>query len=180
MGRPRPCSTGGWGDMINFNPESRTFNLLLKSSYYAFTVDPHGRVVHLGWGPRPSDAGPDDGVSGASAPDHETPWSFMTQFRPEEILTFGDVTAYHVTVKANFPSAAQPVLPSEAEHLPIRDLVLRYKRHEVVTDAQPGLAPAHGLPVKNMQPRGTLRVVLHDQAQPVRVTLCYRVSPQRD
>jgi alpha-galactosidase len=166
--------------MIAFNPDTRTFNLLLKSSYYAFQVDAHGRVVHLGWGPRPADAGPDEAVSGAGAPDHETPWSFMTQFRPEEILAFGDVTAYHVTLKASFPSAAQPVLPTEAEHLPIRDLRLRYKRHEVVTDAQPGLAPAHGLPVRNAQPRETLRVVLHDQTQPFRVTLCYRLTPELD
>lgn len=166
--------------MIVFNPDTRTFNLLLKSTFYAFQVDAHGRVVHLGWGPRPNNAGPDDVVSGAHAPDHETTVSFMTQFRPEEILAFGDVTTYHVTLKASFPSLAQPALPSEAEHLPIRDLRLRYKRHEIATDSQPGLAPAHGLPVKNTQPRETLRVVLHDQAQPFRVTLCYRLTPELD
>ena len=35
--------------MIVFNPDTRTFNLLLKSTYYAFQADAQGRVVHLGW-----------------------------------------------------------------------------------------------------------------------------------
>ncbi len=167
--------------MINFNPSTRTFNLILQNSYYAFQVDAQERVVHLGWGPRPADATPDDGLRGATVTStYETPWSFITQFRPEEILTFGDVTSYHVTLKASFPSLPGPLRPGEAEHLPIRDLRLRYKRHEIVTDAQPGLAPAHGLPVKNMQARETLRVVLHDTAQPFRVTLCYRLTPEHD
>ena len=95
--------------MIHFNPKTRTFNLLLQTSYYAFQVDQAGRVVHLGWGPRPANAAPDDLISGEVAyRTYDLPWSFITQFRPDEILTFGDVTSYQVTLKASFP--ALPVL----------------------------------------------------------------------
>ncbi len=167
--------------MIHFNPSTRTFNLILAQSYYAFQVDAQDHVVHLGWGPRPSDASPADLISGTTAyASYESPVSFLSQFRPDEILTFGDVTSYHVTLKGSFPSAPQPLETFEAEHLPIRDLRLRYKRYEIVTDAQPGLAPTHGLPTKNPQPRETLRVMLHDSAQPFRVTLCYRLTPEHD
>ena len=139
--------------MIHLNPNARTFNLLLQTSYYAFQVDPAGRVVHLGWGPRPANAAQDDLIAGEVASTTYQLWaSFITQFRPDEILTFGDVTSYGVTLKVSFPS-----LPAgEARSLPIRDLRLRYVDHEVVTDpssgsgrgAQPGLSPTHGLPVK--------------------------------
>jgi len=35
--------------MIHFNPDTRTFNLLLKSSYYAFQIGSAGCLVHLVW-----------------------------------------------------------------------------------------------------------------------------------
>ena len=95
--------------MIHFNPDTRTFNLLLQTSTYAFQVDEADRVVHLGWGPRPDRAMPGDLISGATAyRTYETPASFITQFRPDEVLTFGDVTSYQVTLKANFPSLPVP------------------------------------------------------------------------
>jgi len=167
--------------MIHFNPETLTFNLLLKTSYYAFQVDEVGRLVHLGWGPRPEDATEHDRTSGQHLHEtHVSPWSFVTQFRPDEILTFGDVTSYHVTLKANFPSLPQALQQGEALHLPIRDLRLRYAGHEIVTDAQPGLSPTHGLPVKNTNLRETLRVLLKDPVQPFTVTLCYRLTPEHD
>jgi alpha-galactosidase len=167
--------------MIHFNPATRTFNLQLRTSYYAFQVDSVDRVIHLGWGPRPAGAAQTDRISGGSiyAP-HDSPVSFITQFQPDEILTFGDVTSYQVTVKANFSSLPVPLQDGEALHLPIRDLRLRYIDHEVVTDAQPGLAPAHGLPVQNNSPRETLRVRLKDPVQAFCVTLCYRLTPEHD
>jgi alpha-galactosidase len=167
--------------MIHFNPDTRTFNLQLRSSYYAFQVDQADRVVHLGWGPRPANAAQSDVISGAATyMIYETPASFITQYRPDEVLTFGDVTSYQVTLKANFLSLPAPLQDGEARHLPIRDLRLRYVDHEVVMDAQPGLAPVHGLPVKNTSPRETLRVRLKDPAQNFFVTLCYRLTPEHD
>jgi len=175
--------------MIDFNPTTRTFNLVLATSYYAFQVDPAGRVVHLGWGPRPANAAQDDLITGEVAyRTYEVQASFITQFRPDEILTFGDVTSYGYTLKASFPSLPATLQAGEARHLPIRDLRLRYVDHEVVTDpssgtgrgAQPGLAPTHGLPVKEPGPRETLRVRLKDPVQDFFVTLCYRLTPEHD
>ena len=111
---------------------------------------------------------------------YEPPASFITQFRPDEVLTFGDVTSYQVTLKANFPSLPVPLQSGEALHLPIRDLRLRYVDHEVVTDAQPGLSPTHNLPLKNSTLRETLRVRLKDPVQNFFVTLCYRLAPEHD
>lgn len=175
--------------MIHFNPDTHTFNLLLQTSYYAFQVDQVGRVVHLGWGPRPAGAAPDDVIGGAAAyRTYEVTASFITQYRPDEILTFGDVTSYGCTLKASFPSLPIPLEAGEAPHLPIRDLRLRYVDHEIVTDpapgsergARPGLSPAHGLPVKETGPRETLRVRLKDPVQAFFVTLCYRLTPEHD
>ncbi|GAB4579005.1 MAG: alpha-galactosidase [Anaerolineales bacterium] len=167
--------------MIHFNPKTRTFNIILKHSYYAFQVDEQDRLIHLAWGIRPPHAAPDDRLSG-SAPHlpYDPPWSFITQFRPDEILTFGDVTGFRPTLKASFPTLPQPVGAGEAAHLPIRDLRLRYMSYEIVTDAQPGLAPAHGIPVENTTPRETLRVRLKDPVQAFFVTLCYRLTPEYD
>src|SRR5512143_3017506 len=96
--------------MIHFNPDTRTFNLLLRTSYYAFQVDAADRVVHLGWGPRPTNAAEDDMLSGAATyMIYEVPASFIAQFRPDEVLTFGDLTVHQVTLKANFPSLPVPL-----------------------------------------------------------------------
>ncbi len=105
--------------MIHFNPDPRTFNLLLRTSYYAFQVDNADRVIHLDWGPRPPNAAQDDLINGAAAYKiYELAWSFITQFRPDEVLTFGDVTSHQVTLKANFPSLSVPLTDGEALHLP--------------------------------------------------------------
>ncbi|MFN8597836.1 MAG: glycoside hydrolase family 36 N-terminal domain-containing protein, partial [Anaerolineae bacterium] len=167
--------------MIHFNSDTRTFNLVLYNSYYAFQVDPAERVVHLGWGPRPAGASPDDVIRGEATPiTYDLTASFITQFRPDEVLTFGDVTSYQVTLKANFPTLPQPLQSGEDLHLPIRDLRLRYVGHEVVTNARPGLAPTHGLPLKNSTVRETLRVRLKDPVQNFFAILCYRLAPEHD
>jgi hypothetical protein len=56
--------------MIHFNPETRTFNLLMKTSYYAFQVDQENRLVHLAWGLRPEGATDFTLISGRT--DYET------------------------------------------------------------------------------------------------------------
>ncbi len=167
--------------MIHFNPDTHTFNLHLKTSFYAFQVDADNRLVHLGWGPRPEEAASGDLISGATSyEDYFSLASFETQIQPDEILTFGDVTSYQTTLKVNFLESAHPLGADEAPHSPIRDLRLRYVGYEIVTDAQPGLFPAHGLPVTNDNPRETLRVFLRDPIQPFNVTLCYRLTPEHD
>ncbi|HEX6386661.1 MAG TPA: alpha-galactosidase [Anaerolineae bacterium] len=167
--------------MIDFNPQTRTFNLLLSNTYYAFRVDEENRLIHLGWGARPEGASEDDLITGATSYETYTSlWSFVSQFRPDEILTFGDVSVYEVTLKVTFPSLPKVIEDYEAPHLPIRDVRLRYASHEIVTDARPGLAPRHGLPVKDTNRRQTLRVLLQDPVQAFNVTLCYRLTPEHD
>ena len=164
--------------MIHFDPETRTFNLLLGTSFYTFQADPDGCLVHLAWGPRPTpDA--DHRISRRSNPYVGTA-SFEGQLRPDELVTFGDTTYHEVGLKVSFPSLGRPLGAGEAANLPIRDVRLRYVGHEMVGDARPGLAPAHGLPTRDMSPRQTLRVFLGDPVQPLRVTLCYRLTPEHD
>jgi hypothetical protein len=49
--------------MIHFNPETCVFNLLLRGSYYPLQIDAPGRLLHLGWGPRPDGATDGDRLS---------------------------------------------------------------------------------------------------------------------
>jgi alpha-galactosidase len=164
--------------MIHFNPETRTFNLILHSSVYAMQVDSKDRLVHLAWGPHP--AGEAEQLSGKLRPILSDHASFEFQTRCDELLTFGDTSVHEVTLKASFATLPDPLPNGDAPHLPIRDVRLRYVAHEVVTNAQPGLAPAHGLPTANTEPRETLRIILADPVQPLAVTLCYRLTPAQD
>ncbi|MAT95658.1 MAG: alpha-galactosidase [Anaerolineaceae bacterium] len=172
--------------MIHFNPETRTFNLVLQNSVYAMQVDNKGRLVHLAWGPRPAGAGEDGLLSGRLKPTLSDHASFEFQTRRDEIVTFGDTTNHEVTLKVNFTTLPDPLDEKDAPHLPIRDVRLRYVSYDVVIDAerslapQPGLAPAHGLPTQNSEPRETLRIKLADPVQPLVVTLCYRLTPMQD
>ncbi len=166
--------------MIHFNPETRTFNLLLKSSFYAFQVNQEDCLVHLVWGPRPQEAAEALFISGRTGVETSNASTFEQQARRDELITFGDVTYHEVSLKVNFPGLPSDLQPGEAAHFPIRDVRLCYAGHEIVTTAQPGLAPAHGQPPANPGPRETLRVFLQDPAQPFRVTLCYRLNPEHD
>lgn len=167
--------------MIHFNPKSKTFNLLMKTSYYAFQINPEGIPVHLGWGLRPEGADEESLVSGEIFDFSLLPRSsFEMQIRPDEILTYGDVASYQVTLKVSFPAHPRPLEPFEALHLPVRDVRLRYASHDIVYDAQPGLAPKHSLPVLKSNPRETLRIHLSDPVQDFHVTLCYRITPEHD
>ena len=166
--------------MIHFNPETKTFNLLLKTSYYAFQADHENHLVHLGWGPRPGGTGEALLLSGRSGYETSNVLAFEHQTRRDELVAFGDVSYHEVSLKVNFSVLSETVKPGEARYLPIRDVRLRYAGHEIVTTAQPGLAPAHGQPAAKSDPRETLRIFLQDPAQPFRVTLCYRLTPEHD
>lgn len=167
--------------MIHFNPNTHIFNLLLSTSYYSFQIDSAGRVIHLGWGPRPANSTNDNLINtGIAKKAYKDVGSFVDLMRQDEILTFGDVASYNVTLKSSFPSLPVPLKEGESLHLPIRDLRLRYVAHSIVTDAQPGFAPTHNLPIKNNSPRETLRIRLKDSVQNLFVTLCYRLTPEHD
>jgi alpha-galactosidase len=166
--------------MIHFNPETKTFNLLLKSSYYAFQADAENCLVHLGWGPRPERTGEAFLLTGKSGYETSDVEAFEQQTRRDELITFGDVSYHEVSLKVNFSTLPQTLNPGEAPHLPIRDVRLRYAGHEIVTTAQPGLTPTHGQPPAKPDLRETLRVFLQDPVQPFRVVLCYRLTPEHD
>jgi alpha-galactosidase len=167
--------------MIHFDPQTKTFNLILRNSYYAFQLDDENRPRHLGWGPRPHNSTSSDLISGQYGRDNYTTFSsFDIQLQPDEILTFGDVTGHHVTLKANFPALPRPLDPGEAAHIPVRDLRLRYDHHNILNDARPGLTPTHGLPTLNNTERQTLRLTLKDPLFSFTVHLYYRLTPEYD
>lgn len=166
--------------MIHFNSQTRTFNLVTRSTTYVFQVDFLDRLVHLGWRPRPAGAGAGDLIRGNVFFMPANLSSFEQQTDRYELVTFGDV-AYHETgLKLDFQSLPATLQVGEAAHLPVRDVRLRYVSHAIVTDGRPGFAPDHGLPARVMTPRETLRVLLADPVQPFEVVLCYRVTPEHD
>lgn len=152
--------------MIHFDPATRTFCLALATSHYTLQADTGDRLIHLGWGLRPPGPPPAD-LGAVRYENYDLDWSFVVQFRPDEVVTFGDTSVYQETLKAVFADG-------------VRDLRLRYAGHEVTTAAQPGHAPAHGQPTRVNSPRSTLRVRLTDPAYPLTVTACYRVTPEHD
>lgn len=174
--------------MIHYDSASRTFNLILASSIYAFRIDGDGRLLHLAWSARPAGAAERAMLSGPgfeSLPRADE----LSLTRRYELSTFGDSVQQEVGLKVSFPSLPRSTAAGEAEHLPIRDVRLRYAGHEIVTDpssgsgragARPGLAPSHGQPVGNGSPRQTLRVRLADPVHPFEVNVCYRLTPELD
>ena len=164
---------------IRIDPIARRFSLLGRRSLYAFEVNRDGALVHLAWGPAPegTDAGPGL-TAGLARENHDNTFDYDT--RPDELVAFGDTSTHEVTLKLEFPVLAQPLAPGEAAHLPVRDVRLRYAGHAIMTDAQPGFAPAHGLPAREARPRETLRVTLRDSLYPFVVHLYYRLTPEHD
>ncbi|MCS6844479.1 MAG: alpha-galactosidase [Caldilineales bacterium] len=157
------------GTMIHFDPTTNTFNLVLATSLYAFRADDEGRLLHMAWAPRPVGA-PTDLVLGGPGFDSLPRADELPLTRRFELNTFCDSVQQEVALKVTFRDSP----------IPIRDVRLRYAGHEIVTDAQPGLAPTHGQPTAVSTPRETLRVRLADPAQPLEVTLCYRLTPEHD
>jgi alpha-galactosidase len=163
--------------MIHFNTETRTFQLNGRTSQYAMQVDWNDCLVHLAWGPQSGDVL----LSGENRFIAPGMTAFEFQGRRDELTAFGDVTLHEVALKVAFPELPPGgVGEKEAPHLPIRDARLRYAGYEIVTDAQPGLAPEHGLATAVTTPRETLRIRLEDPQQPFAVTLCYRLTPEHD
>ncbi len=146
-----------------------------------FKSTPKAGWFTLRGGPRPAGAADTDLIDGSNGYDvSDSVASFERQTRRDELLAFGDVTYHEVSLKASFASLPGAPAAHEALHLPLRDVRLRYAGHEIVTGAQPGLAPAHGQPTSDSSPRETLRVTLRDPVQPFVVTLCYRLTSEYD
>ncbi len=188
--------------MIYFDPATRTFNLVLAASIYAFRVDPEGRLLHLAWGTRPAGPSETAALQGSGFDSFPHP-DYLPVTRRHELAAFGDGALQEVSLKVSFPfrqySAALPSVlseavlseakdhPGEEARLPVRDVRLRYAGHAIVDEGAgtaaapgPGLAPAHGQPVRNSSPRQTLRVRMVDPVQPFEAVLCYRLTPEYD
>lgn len=167
--------------MIDFDQKTRTFNLTLEHSFYVIQIDEDGHPVHLGWGIRPANSGDLQKLSGNFAyQDYNSNFSFITQFRPDEVLAYGEIITHQETLKITFPNLSQPLKPFESPNLPLRDLRLRYAAHEITRTATPGCAPEHGQPTLNNAPRETLRLQLQDPVQRLTVISCYRLTPEQD
>ena len=142
--------------MIDFDPRTRTWNLVLATSFHALRADPDGRVVCLGSGPRA--VGPALPIASGALPDDPFPRIGVDrQGRRDEVVTFGDHTWHEPTLKVSFPGADGAP--------PIRDVRLRYASHEIER-------LAYG--------RETLRIRLDDPVQPFSAWLCLRVEPALD
>lgn len=164
---------------ILFDPASKRFNLLGARSVYAFEIDAAGALVHVAWGPRPEGTPSGLGLSGHLKTDStDYVWDYET--RPDELVAFGEVATHEVSLKVSFAGLAGKLAKGEAMHLPVRDVRLRYAGHALVAGEMPGLAPAHGLPVREGGARETLRVTLRDTAYPFAVNLFYRLTPEHD
>jgi alpha-galactosidase len=164
---------------IRIDPTGRRFSLMGRRSLYAFQVNSAGALVHVAWGPVPEGAEAGPGLTaGIERENHDITFDYDT--RPDELVAFGDASVHEVALKLEFPVLARPLEPGEAAHLPVRDVRLRYAGHAILNDAQPGFAPAHGLPVRDASPRETLRVTLRDSLYPFVVNLYYRLTPEHD
>ncbi len=142
--------------MIEFDADTRTWNLVLRTSFHALRADPDGRVVCLGSGPRAP--GSELPIASGRLPDDPFPRIGVDrQGRRDEVVTFGDHTWHEPTLKVSFPG--------EHGGPPVRDVRLRYASHAIER--------AEG-------DRETLRVRLDDPVQPFTVWLCLRIDAECD
>ena len=142
--------------MIHFDERTRTWNLVLATSFHALRADPDGRVVCLGSGPRPP--GPARPIASGTLPDDPFPRIGVDrQGRRDEVVTFGDHTWHEVTLKVSFPGA-------DGGHA-VRDVRLRYASHAIASSGDG---------------RETLRIRLDDPAQPFSAWLCLRLCVEHD
>ena len=167
---PSPTSS------IAIDARQQTFVINLRSSYYALRVLDDGHVVHVGSGPS---AGPMALSHLDQYGDADYVWD--GQGRNWEIPAFGDVSYHHAAIKVAFPEPPPSMAAGDAPNLPVRDLRLRFERHEIRTDATPAYAPAHGrVPPKAAVSRETLVLHLQDKEYDFRCRLFYRVTPEHD
>ena len=170
--------------MIHYNPNTRTFNLLGQHSHYAMRVDDDGRLLHLAWGPTPN---PVTGHNRFAPPGQS---SFEFQGQRDELPAYGPISVHEVALKVSFPNPPTALKPGDTLNRPIRDVRLAYTGYEIEENGQlsmvngqlptaPSSLPNPHSAIRN--PHSTLlRIFLHDPAQPLAVTLCYRLFPAYD
>ena len=142
--------------MIHFEASTRTWNLVLATSFHALRADPDGRVVCLGSGPRPP--GVALPIASGRLPDDPFPRIGVDrQGRRDEVVSFGDHTWHEPTLKVSFPGTAGA--------LPVRDVRLRYASHAIE---------------RAVDGRETLRIRLDDPVQPFTAWLCLRLDVAHD
>jgi len=166
-------------EVITVDDSQKLFVIRMQRSFYALRALPDGQVVHVGSGPLAPDAGPLHlaGLDGYEDPNYVC----EQQGRRAELLAFGDISYHDVGLKVAFLEVAGQLPKGHAPHLPVRDVRLRYQRHEIRTDAAPGLSPTHGRAIRRAAVlRPVLIVHLQDAAYDFRVRLCYRVTPEYD
>ncbi|MBC7782878.1 MAG: alpha-galactosidase [Burkholderiales bacterium] len=161
---------------IAFSAETSSFTLRVRSSVYVIEARADGRLVHVGSAPASGGWTP---TSLSQYPDADYIWE---PGGPRyELPTFGDVAHSDVALKASFPGATGDLAPGEANHVPVRDLRLRYVSHEIRTDAAPALSAKHQqLPRESSTQRQTLVIHLRDIGYDFHVRLFYRVTPEYD
>ena len=168
---------------IVFHRDQKWFLLRMDSAFYAMRVTPEGHLVHVGSGTLPANlahCGLDEELWFDRLDDYEEyNYVWNNQGRCFELPCFGDVNYVESALKVSFPQTAGPLESGDAANLPVRDLRLRYVSHDILHDAAPGLAPAHGLPTRGPS-RATLCVMLKDEQYDFFTKLFYRVSPAQN
>ena len=163
--------------MIDYQEENKVFQIRTKKSIYAFRIDEEGIPVHLCWRPLP-ECEESELLQSADMTDREYQSSHIfwgiKEVRPYELACYGDSVNCEVSLKAEFNNVAESI------NQPTRDIRLRYVRHEIVTDAVPGLAPVHGCAPNTTTQRQSLCLTLLDILFPFAVKLFYRVTPELD
>ncbi|HEY5792033.1 MAG TPA: alpha-galactosidase, partial [Chthoniobacterales bacterium] len=164
---------------IHFDSESRSFVLRLKTSAYLLRILPEGAVRHVGFVPLPPEA-PATLAAAHLTEYKDANFVWDWQGTPFEYPAFGDVSYREAAFKVAFTQALAELTAEEAPHVPVRDVRLRYERHEIHPDAEPLGAPAHGHPPQVATPRETLCLRLKDELGDFYVTLFYRLTPEQD
>jgi alpha-galactosidase len=143
--------------LIEYDERTRTWNLVLATSFQALRADADGRVTCLGSGPRAP--GPTEPIASGTLPDDPFPRIGVDrQGRRDEVVSFGDHTWHEVTLKVSFPAP-------DGGALPVRDVRLRYASHEIGVEDDG---------------RETLRIRLDDPVQAFSVWLCLRIDVEDD
>ncbi|WP_404421833.1 alpha-galactosidase [Nibricoccus sp. IMCC34717] len=164
--------------MIQFDASLHLILISLASSSYVLRITPEQDVVHVLHRPVASALQPAQ-LGNLDHYDEASP-NLEHEGRAYEYPVSGDTAYPEVALRVAFPRAPGPLKAGEAPHLPVRDLRLRYVRHEILKDARPALAPEHGLAPAAPADGQTLRIDLVDTAYAFEVSLFYRVSPARD
>ena len=160
--------------MIDYQEENKVFQIRTKKSIYAFRIDEQGIPVHLCWRSLP-ECEHSALLKSADLTDRDYQTSHIfwgiKEARPYELVCYGDSVNCEVSLKAEFNNQKETV------NQPTRDIRLRYVKYQIVTDAVPGLAPAHGCAPNNTAVREALCLILRDDLFPFTVKLFYRSVP---